>query len=102
MSTSRRDESGPGGGRTAEDRERARLEREARRRGSRPSAPAAPAGPSTPSSRSAAPPDAAQQSEHAAPIPIPRTARTAKPAAAGRRPAQRAKGAPPTPDDGPI
>jgi UPF0755 protein len=102
MSTSRRDESGSGGGRTAEDRERARLEREARRRGSRPSASAQPARPSTPSSGAAAPPDAAQQSEHAAPIPIPRTPRTAKPAAAGRRPAPRAEAAPSPPDGGPV
>jgi UPF0755 protein len=82
MSRSRRDDTDSGGGRTAAERERARLEREARRGGTRP--PAAPA---------AAPADAVPTPEHAEPISIRPPSRAPTRVAARRVQAERARAA---------
>ena len=81
MSRSRRDETGAGRERSAEERERARLEREARRKGD--SVPPAPSGAAAarsappPTTRSQPPPD-----DHEQPIPLRRPPRAARPAPA--------------------
>jgi uncharacterized YceG family protein len=103
MSRSRRDESGPDrdGGRSADERERARLEREARRNGGRP-----PGSPSPADASAApgvfAPRDAAPQPEHADPIPTRRQPRTSKPAPGRTSPSEPGRRAKPSGDRGAL